>query len=197
MSENTKEETAQSSVFVPTWYWKRAVPDYVIQCLEHELKDIPTHKGGTYSNPGAPGVEQDVKIRNSDVAMFDATHWFSGILYNLALASNFQAEWNFSILGPEILQIASYGPEQHYTWHPDHEMLRREHVIRKLSVICMLSDSSEYSGGDLEFDPYGEVKLERGDVIVFPSFLKHRVVPVTEGLRKTAVIWVSGYRSHW
>lgn len=185
----------QQSLYVPTWYWKRAVPDYVIQCLEHELKDIPLHKGGTYSNPGGPGIDQDTEIRNSDVAMFDATHWFSGILFNLALASNIQAEWNFSILGPEIMQIASYGPEQHYTWHPDSDMLLKERIIRKLSVICMLSDSSEYAGGALELDTYGEIKLERGDVLVFPSFLKHRVVPVTEGLRKTAVIWVSGYRS--
>jgi PKHD-type hydroxylase len=111
------------------------------------------------------------------------------------MASNVQAEWNFSVSGPEILQIASYGPDQHYVWHADTELLLKNKITRKLSVICMLSDSSEYSGGVLEFETYGEVKLERGDVIVFPSFLKHRVVPVTEGLRKTAVIWVSGYRS--
>jgi PKHD-type hydroxylase len=195
MSENNREETQQSSLFVPTWYWKTAVPDYVIQCLEHELQDVPTYKGGTFSNPGEPGKDQDTQIRNSNVAMIDATHWFSGILFNLAVASNVQAEWNFSIIGPEILQISSYGPEQHYVWHTDTEQLMRNPIVRKLSVVCMLSDSSEYSGGVFELDTYGEVKLERGDVLVFPSFLKHRVVPVTEGLRKTAVIWVSGYRS--
>lgn len=195
IEDSKKEENSEPSLFVPTWYWPKAIPDYLIQCLEHELKDIPTHKGGTYSSPGAPGKEQDAEIRNSDVVMFDALHWFSGILFNLAMASNVQAEWNFSVSGPEILQIASYGPDQHYVWHADTELLLKNKITRKLSVICMLSDSSEYSGGVLEFETYGEVKLERGDVIVFPSFLKHRVVPVTEGLRKTAVIWVSGYRS--
>ncbi|MEN9389818.1 MAG: hypothetical protein RLY61_902 [Candidatus Parcubacteria bacterium] len=196
MNENiSKEEKPQLPLLAPTWYWKRAVPDYVIQCLEHELEDIPMYKGGIYSNPGAPDVNQDLEIRNSDVAMFDAIHWFSGILFNIACMSNVQAEWNFSILGPERLQVASYGPEQHYTWHTDAELLLKENITRKLSVICMLSDSSEYSGGVLELDRYGEVKLERGDVLVFPSFLKHRVTPVTEGLRKTAVIWVTGHRS--
>lgn len=194
MNEN-EQQNIQSQLFAPTWFWSKVIPDYVIQCLEHELKEVPTHKGGIYSNPGAPGKEQDTTIRNSDVAMFDPIHWFCGILYNIALASNHQAEWNFSVLGPEILQIASYGPDQHYVWHTDSEFLLKSQVIRKLSVVCMLSDSSEYSGGAFEFETYGEIKLERGDVLVFPSFLKHRVTPVTEGLRKTAVIWVPGYRS--
>lgn len=190
-----KNEVVQIPQYAPYWYWKNAIPDYVIQCLDHELKDIPMHKGGIYSNPGAPGKEQDHTIRNSDVAMIDPVHWFSGILFNIALASNRQAEWNFSILGPEILQISSYGPDQHYIMHADSEMLLKEEITRKLSVVCMLSDSSEYSGGVFEFEKYGEAKLEKGDVIVFPSFLKHRVTPVIEGMRKTAVIWVSGYRS--
>lgn len=190
-----KKEIPHVPLYAPYWYWQKAIPDYVIQCLEHELKDIPTHKGGIYSNPGAPGKEQDYSIRNSDVVMFDSIHWFSGILFNIALSSNIQSEWNFSILGPEILQISSYGPEQHYIMHEDCEMLLKDEISRKLSVICMLSDSNDYSGGSFEFEKYGEVKLERGDVIVFPSFLKHKVLPVTQGLRKTAVIWVSGYRS--
>jgi len=45
----------------------------------------------------------------------------------------------------------------------------------------------------------GEVHLPReakkmGSVIAFPSYINHKVSPVTKGLRKSLVAWVSGPR---
>ena len=71
--------------------------------------------------------------------------------------------------------------------------------IRKLSVTCQLSDSSEYEGGELEFQyrnkdnpnmvaPCEQAK-KKGSIIVFPSFVWHRVKPVTKGTRYSLVIW--------
>ena len=34
----------------------------------------------------------------------------------------------------------------------------------------------------------------RGTVVAFPSFLYHRVTPVTSGLRKALVAWIAGPR---
>jgi len=34
--------------------------------------------------------------------------------------------------------------------------------------------------------------MKKGDIIVFPSFMVHRVKPVTKGTRKSIVIWVLG-----
>jgi len=74
--------------------------------------------------------------------------------------------------------------------------------IRKLSVSCLLSDPKDYKGGDLEFqirnqdDPTivnnTEHIRKRGSIIVFPSFVWHRVKPVTEGTRYSLVIWNLG-----
>jgi PKHD-type hydroxylase len=33
---------------------------------------------------------------------------------------------------------------------------------------------------------------EKGTVIMFPSYLLHRVTPVTKGVRKSLVLWVGG-----
>lgn len=192
MIQSYKKQVVQNPNFPLYWEWKSAIPDYLIQCLEHEIKDLPRTRGGTFANPSG---EMRDSVRNTDVMMFDPIHWFSGILFNLALASNIQSEWNMSILAPESLQIAFYGTEQHYAWHQDSITMSRDEIIRKLSVVCMLSDSSDYEGGKFELDECGEINLQKGDVIVFPSFMKHRVTPVTSGIRKTAVIWVSGYRS--
>ena len=81
-------------------------------------------------------------------------------------------------------------------------------MVRKLSVTCQLTDGLEYKGGDLEFDfrnydpplrneKYHVIKtpktLSKGSVVVFPSFLWHRVKPVTEGIRYSLVMWNLGY----
>ena len=77
--------------------------------------------------------------------------------------------------------------------------------IRKLSATVSLSDSKEYSGGDLEFDFRNinpdkghnrkickEIK-PKGSIVVFPSHVWHRVTPVTKGTRYSLVIWNLGY----
>ena len=191
MRSNNKKEL---SLFPAYWYWESAIPEYLIQCIDEECKYITFGKGSTF-RAVASGKEESKDIRDTDVMVFDPIHWYCGILFNMALHANRNAEWNYSVLGPEALQIAHYNVGQHYDWHTDSILLSREEILRKLSVICMLSDKSEYEGGVLEIENVGEIQLNKGDVLVFPSFLKHRVTPVTKGIRKTAVVWVNGYRS--
>ena len=47
-----------------------------------------------------------------------------------------------------------------------------------------LSDDTEYEGGDLEIESKicKEIK-QKGSIVVFPSFVKHRIKPVTCGTR--------------
>jgi PKHD-type hydroxylase len=67
--------------------------------------------------------------------------------------------------------------------------------VRKLSFSAGLNDASEYEGGELEFwlgpEPI-QYRLKKGQIIVFPSYLLHRVAPVTKGVRKTLVGWSRG-----
>ena len=73
--------------------------------------------------------------------------------------------------------------------------------IRKLSVTISLSDSSEYTGGRLQFLDRSGYKqkiitctevLTKGSLVVFPSFMWHRVTPVKKGIRKSLVMWNLG-----
>ena len=62
-----------------------------------------------------------------------------------------------------------------------------------VSLTLFLSEIDEYEGGELVVeDQYGchEVKLDAGDVIVYPSTSLHRVEPVTQGKRIAAVTWI-------
>jgi len=93
----------------------------------------------------------------------------------------------------ERIQYTEYDEtyEGHYDWHSD--IGDGNTSFRKLSISIQLSD--EYEGGELEFFLDREivtVPKNIGDVIVFPSFITHRVQPVTKGIRKCLVIWASG-----
>lgn len=83
----------------------------------------------------------------------------------------------------------------HFGWHRDTGAGSTSR--RKLSMICGMSDPSEFEGGDLIFFLNGEVnmgKLNKGEAILFPSYLSHRVMPVTKGVRHTMVAFISGPR---
>ena len=83
----------------------------------------------------------------------------------------------------------------HYDWHHDVDWNNNNGVDRKLSLTLQLTDSSEYEGGLFDF---GEVEKlppnyrTKGTVLVFPSYLSHRVSPVTSGVRRSLVAWFSG-----
>jgi len=92
------------------------------------------------------------------------------------------------------IQYTEYeGNGGHYDWHLDIGPGGISH--RKVSIVVQLSDPTEYEGGILqikigthEFD----VPLGKGNVVIFPSFLLHRVTPLTSGNRKSLVLWVGG-----
>lgn len=82
-----------------------------------------------------------------------------------------------------------------YDWHQDVQWDNDAPYDRKLSIIVQLSNPDEYTGGEFEFfglDSPGADFRNRGSVLVFPSFLHHRVLPVTSGVRHSLVSWVVG-----
>jgi PKHD-type hydroxylase len=79
----------------------------------------------------------------------------------------------------------------HYDWHVDYG----KRFPRKLSFSLQLSDPANYDGGELQ--TYGGNEITpapkvRGTLIAFPSYVLHRVTPVTRGTRKTIVAWTAG-----
>ena len=67
-------------------------------------------------------------------------------------------------------------------------------VIRTdLSATLFLCDPDSYDGGELTVDDtYGShiVKLEAGDLILYPASSIHRVTPITRGERVASFFWI-------
>lgn len=83
----------------------------------------------------------------------------------------------------------------HYDWHTDTGPEHHFYYVRKLSMSVQLSSGHEYEGGRLELAnaDLSDIKYkDKGTVIVFPSWIGHRVTPVTKGLRKSLVTWCEG-----
>ena len=62
-----------------------------------------------------------------------------------------------------------------------------------LSATLFLSEPDEYDGGELEIeDAFGAqaVKLEAGDLVLYPSSSLHRVTAVTRGARVASFFWI-------
>lgn len=126
----------------------------------------------------------------------DKTEWIYDKLISMALRANFDM-WKFDLHSiKDSIQYTEYTDEDTggYDWHIDLGAYPNNH--RKVSISIQLSDSDDYEGGDLEFmtSALSPIKAprEKGTVIMFPSYLLHRVTPVTKGTRKSLVLWVGG-----
>lgn len=142
--------------------------------------------------------EKEKDIRVSEVTWLDHsndTDWLYDTLAFIANQLNGQF-YKFDLFGfQEHMQYTVYDSEKegHYTWHVDGGV--KTASVRKLSIVVQLSDPSEYEGGDLEILNGSEptkIDKKKGLIAVFPSYMLHRVTPVTKGFRKSLVIWVTG-----
>jgi PKHD-type hydroxylase len=173
---------------------------------ETELDDIRHYCVSTTSTTTATVVGAtiipDPSVRVSKTAFYSPNNdnaWIYGRLLNLVETIN-ESFFQYDLLGFDTFQYTEYSdPGSHYDFHTDMIFGRNvssEMIIpRKLSISLLLSDPSEYTGGDFEIMS-GKVPTKipqpKGRAIAFPSYSVHRVTPVLSGVRRSLVIWVLG-----
>ena len=92
-------------------------------------------------------------------------------------------------------QFTEYPKGGFYDWHIDSEVnCQFEPPVRKISMTVLLSNPSEFEGGDLEFMTEGNKppQLLQGQAIFFCSLLRHRVNKIKKGMRRSLVMWFGG-----
>jgi PKHD-type hydroxylase len=135
-------------------------------------------------------------VRSCTVRWLD-DEWIQSLLWPYVEQANSRG-FDIAVDGRSEMQIAEYSAQHgdHYGWHHDVEWSGQSGLDRKLSITFQLSDADAYEGGDFEFD---EVKTNadfrsKGTVLIFPSYLRHRIHPVTSGTRCALVAWFFGPR---
>jgi PKHD-type hydroxylase len=133
--------------------------------------------------------------------------------------ANTEARWYFDLDLPEAIQYTRYSTGGQYDWHIDGNsdghaarhlvaevaapiplnitpFPQFQGTVRKLSATVNLSNPDDYEGGELQIRCYDQMHIfndaPRGSIIVFPSFMEHRVSPITSGERHSAVVWFNG-----
>ena len=94
----------------------------------------------------------------------------------------------------EQAQYTEYPAGGFYDWHMDSDVVgMNEPPVRKISMTCLLSHESEFEGGGLELMSDGKIaRPKQGQAIFFASYIRHRVIPITKGIRKSLVMWFGG-----
>ena len=141
----------------------------------------------------------NAEVRRSQVLLLGAKQKYRWLYERIwAAASECNRQFfcvHIAGIEPNI-QLARYDASNSgfYTWHTDFAGLAPQ---RKISISVQLSRSEDYDGGDLEL-MYGiqpqAMARARSAFIAFPSFMLHRVTPVTRGTRWSLVAWVLGTR---
>ena len=197
------------------WYFQSVIPpkicDDIIEYGKSKQEQIALTGDYDPEKVSEDDIKDVSKKRNSNIVWM-SDRWIYNEIQPYIHVANQNAGWNFQWDFSEACQFTKYKLNQFYDWHCDSwnkpynrpKQPDRHGKIRKLSVTVSLSDENDYEGGDFEFDFRNDDKgsnqprlckeiRPKGSVVVFPSFVWHRVKPVTSGTRYSLVIWNLGW----
>lgn len=177
-------------------YWKGALSDTQIAFIIETGDAQPVTETGL----GFDGSTENSEYRSSEIRWIPTgvNVNITDMLWNYAKTANRNA-FGFDINYLNDIQYTKYTAAENgkYDWHCDTFWCNPTTFDRKLSIVIQLSNPLDYEGGDFEIDPQyaqpdaNEIRTQ-GTVLVFPSFVRHRVTPVTKGVRRSLVSWIEG-----
>jgi PKHD-type hydroxylase len=180
--------------------WEKILNDDEIDAIHKISKNSIASRGTTRGQELSKDKSNNIDYgRRSDLKWIDYnpnTQWLYEKITTAANSINSQ-RYNFQLVGCEPMQYTTYNSSEQgeYEWHTDTLRLSKDYV-RKLSVVILLSDASDFYGGSFLVSPTGgkpqEVVMKKGTMVVFPSWLPHCVTPVLEGTRTSLVAWLYG-----
>ena len=141
------------------------------------------------------GIVQDDTMRKADLHWIrpnPTTTWiYDNIAHYIQECNTFRYRMDIGGFG-EPLQLTKYQDNGgHYEWHMDIGEGRPS--LRKLSFSLILKNAEE--GGELQFKVSHNTQHILpgiGTLVIFPSYILHRVAPITKGERISLVGWVGG-----
>lgn len=132
-----------------------------------------------------------------NVTMEEKNKWiYEKVANAVSLVNNIH--FDYDIIGiTHELQLIEYNCDSHvkghYDWHIDAGTGQPVH--RKISLTVQLSEPSDYENCELIINNHGTEIIgtkERGSIHLFPSYMPHKVSPITKGKRYALVIWIHG-----
>jgi predicted 2-oxoglutarate/Fe(II)-dependent dioxygenase YbiX len=160
-----------------------------------ELREYVDHEGAPAEVLSEQGQKPLADVRRTQVCWLDYERHRSvyDLIWTIATTANQLLQYDIASV-PERIQLAVYDAKDQgfFEWHMD---AVPSDMTRKISISVPLNDPAEYEGGVMEFNQgTSAIRMEqaRGVPIIFPSWLVHRITPVTAGKRYSLVAWIRG-----
>ena len=199
-------DTIEYLDFSSTLKEKKPYPSIVIldDAIESSVCDKLISQASDFQSAGVYRGNDDPKIhqeaRNNQTSWGKENWVYELIAPHMTKAIEY-AGWDFEISTAEPYQIAKSEVGEFHSWHQDGvgPIHTGENETRKLSLSLLLND--DYEGGDFSIcDPHPEpdlsavttFKLKKGDMIIFPSHVWHKVDNITKGIRKSLLDQING-----
>lgn len=176
-------------------YYPLAIPEELVDLMVAEVDNInfgEFHEA-TIGKDGSQVIE--TQVRNSKIVWWYEDHWVTSIFSHYFNKAN-RDLWEYDLTYLKGIQITKYEEGDKYDWHCDYGTELLSDHTRKLSATLLITDPTEFEGGDLEFIDYNgntvSVPKSKGTMVIFDSRVPHRVTPVTKGTRISLVSWMLG-----
>lgn len=173
----------------------QTIPPELVDLMVKQIENEPIIEFSNAQTGGDYKPSLDTNIRDSKITWWYEDNWASSIISHYINIAN-RSNWEYELTFLNGLQITHYDLNGHYMWHCDYGTSNDSRYTRKLSASLLLTDPSEYEGGELEFVDYHNNMLrapkEKGTLIIFDSRVPHRVTPVLKGKRSSIVAWMLG-----
>jgi PKHD-type hydroxylase len=189
----------RTKITYPWVYWDNGFTNEEVDKIVAYCEEQGTETGVTF---GSKDEEEVKKHRVSNVKFHEKnkdTAWIFDRLNGIIQSINEQF-YGFELNGYLSFQYTTYDAdtEGRYDWHTDMEFNTSHSTDlepRKLSLTMLLND--DFEGGEFQINLGKEedaitVPVPKGRIILFPSFMIHRVKPITKGTRRSLVVWVIG-----
>ena len=182
------------------WLWEK-------ELTPEKCQDIIDRAGDDFED-ATIGTDSLADTRLDDKTRKTNIHWNNDQdLFDMAFhymqSANKKSGWNLQVDAAESFQIGQYPTGGHYNWHVDGlgldpinapENKSMHGKVRKISMVVWLNE--DFKGGDFQFHKShlksNVIKPKQGSIIMFPSWVMHRVTPVTQGTRYSMVSWFVG-----
>jgi len=163
-----------------------------VKQFRHYLDNAEWNDGTKTAGTLARNVKRNAQIDDStEVAISLGNHILRSLGNNPLFVS---AALPRKIYPPKFNRYADGGT---YGTHVDSAIMQipgtNLSLRTDLSATLFLAEPDEYEGGELEIETeFGvqAVKLEAGNMVLYPSSSLHRVMPVTEGARVASFFWI-------
>lgn len=171
------------------WIWKNVFNLIKIKELNKFIKSN-YHR----IQPKEDGVVEKKHLSTKHIFYKSIKPYVEDIVYMCIKHNNLNIGYDiWNIEDKDCCNYNEYKKGSNYDWHLD--INDSPYADRKLTILINLSEE-KYDGGDLLIQDTNEYILKDfkdiGSVVMFKSFLRHKVTPIIQGNRKNLALFLEG-----